>query len=604
MKWMRSIGKGIGRGLGWLGRLWQQLWCAAFNLRRRLLRRQRPDYIVFTLENELTERTPQQPWYYAFLPFAQAPTSFESLHTALRQVAQDPDVRGVLFLVKGLSLSLAQAQSLTDLFRRFRTWDQQEHGDQPNFRAKEIVVYLENSSNSLYAMAAAADRLVMPPQAEWNVLGLHSEPTFLADTLSMLGIHFDVVKIAPWKTAFDRFSQASISDANADQINWLLDSLFADLVTMIADGRNLSAEVVASLIDQAPFPASTALKAGLIDATAYEDELPGLLSQHTQSQSGEARLLNFGRARRHLLRRPRRRQQGQIGVISLTGTIMPGKSRTFPVELPLFGDRTMGSTTVQQQIRAALKNDALSAVILHVDSGGGSAAASDLMWREISLLARKLPLVVYMGDVAASGGYYIATPAQAIVAQSATYTGSIGVISGKPITNGTYEKVQAHRYTFRRGDQADLYSDQRPWQGKARAQIEASVAENYQAFKEKVADGRNIPYEDLDPICSGKVWTGRQAQQHGLIDATGDFGLAVETACRLAELPNDGSVPVVNLTTKETQMPVSAQALGLKDHSLSDLLAVGGALLRHDWEKLFALERVWLLADGLPKRKC
>ncbi len=600
MMWLKTIGKGIGHGLGWLGRLWQRLLCAMFNLRRRLIRRRRPDYLLFTLESALTERTPQQPWFYSFLPFATSPTSLESLSAALRVMAGDPDLRGVLFLVKGASVSLAQAQSVADLFRRFRRWDHEINGTQPDFLAKEIIVYLESTTNSLYALATAADRIITPPQSDWNVIGLHSEPTFLADTLALAGIRFDVVKIAPWKTAFDRFSQSAISEANAAQVNWLLDGIYDELVGMIAHGRGLAPEAVRTLINRAPLTAEAAQEAGLIDAIGYEDQLPGLLTVHEKGEAREARLLSAARAHRHLLRRPRRRSSGLVGVISLTGSIMPGKSRTFPVELPILGDKTIGSSTVQQQIRAALNNVGLSAVVLHIDSGGGSAAASDLMWREISLLARKVPLVVYMGDVAASGGYYIATPARHIVAQPASYTGSIGVISGKPLTTGSYDKLQAHRYSLRRGEHADLYSDQTPWEGEARRVVEASVEENYRAFKMRVADGRNIPYDELDPICSGKVWTGKQALAHGLIDSVGDFGVAVETACRLAELPNDGSVRVVNLEAGGSELPISAQKLGLNEDRrvwVETIMAV----VRRDREALLGNERIWFWADGLPR---
>ena len=605
MRWIGTAGKKIAKGFGQLGRFWQQLLCWLFNTRRRLGRRSWPDYVVFTLEGELVERTPVQPRLYALLPFFQTPVTLESLTRALRQVAGDPDVRGVLFLVKGASLSLAQAQSLAHLFDRFRRWERDFNGTYPGHRPKEIVVYLEQSSNTLYAMAVAADRVVTPPVSDWNVNGLHSEPTFLADTLALLGLQFDAVKIAPWKTAYDRFTQAEMSEADAQQLNWLLDSFYADLVDAIAQGRNLPPEEVAKLIDRAPLLAQDALYAGLIDDLVYEDELPGLLQVGADAGKGEeqkreARLLPYPKARRYLLRRPPARTQSAIGVISLSGLIVPGKSRRFPLELPLLGESTIGSTTVQQIVRAAMKNTRLAAIVLHVDSGGGSAAASDLIWRELALLARLKPLVVYMGNVAASGGYYIATPANHIVAQSATLTGSIGGIAGKPVTTGASTTIQAHRYSFQRGANAGLYTDQTTWQGAQREKIEEQIERIYQIFKERVAEGRNLAYADLDPICSGKVWTGKQALANKLIDEIGDFSVAVETACKLADLPVDGSVPLLHVAANGPHMPVSAKQLVSKEED-EHLIEVISALLRRDWAALLGADRIWLLADGLPR---
>ncbi|MEZ4833290.1 MAG: signal peptide peptidase SppA [Caldilineaceae bacterium] len=449
-------------------------------------------------------------------------------------------------------------------------------------------------------MAAAADRLIMTPMTDWNVLGLHSEPTYLADALSWLGVDFDVVKIAPWKTAFDRFSRASMSDEAADQLNWLLDSLYHDLVIAIAQGRNLPADAVEGMIDSAPHTADATLAADLVDALGYEDELPWLLRvEEIANETGdpyerEARFATFREAKRHLLRRPRRKVAGRVGVLSLAGTIMPGKSRNFPVELPLLRDSLIGSTTVQQQVRAALKDNSLDAVVLHVDSGGGSALASDLMWRELSLLASHKPLVVYMGTVAASGGYYIAAPAQRIVAQSATMTGSIGVIIGKPVTGEAYAKAQVHRYSVRRGANADILSDQAHWGDVQRNQIEAQIQHSYTVFKQRVAEGRNLPFDDLDPICSGKVWTGAQALQNGLVDEIGDLHSAVNAAAHLADLPTDGRIDVVDIQANRPLLPVTQR-------QLQDAQELSRLVLRGEWQTIFGKERIWFMADGLPK---
>ena len=236
---------------------------------------------------------------------------------------------------------------------------------------------------------------------------------------------------------------------------------------------------------------------------------------------------------------------------------MTGPSRSSPVPLPLFGDETLGSTTAQQMIRRAAKDDSLAAVVVHVDSPGGSALASDLIWRELAQLDRKKPVIVYMGDVAASGGYYIAAPGRKIVAQRATMTGSIGVIMAKAVTAGTYEKLDAGWDTVQRGRHADLYSGLTVWEGDKRAVVQSNLDHVYHEFKQRVADGRHIPIEQLDDLAGGRVWTGEQALAHGLVDTLGDFDVAVEAACIAAGLPTDGSVATVAVS--EPSRPLLAE---------------------------------------------
>lgn len=599
-----NLGKSISNSLRaltrLLGRLWRGLVYGLLNTRRRLARGRWADYVVFELDGELLERTPARPWYVGLLPFASPPRTLEELTSALRAVAADPDVSGVLFLVRNIRLTLAQGQSLADLFQRFRGWDAQENGEQRAVK-KQVVVFMEGAGNAAYLMAAAADRILMPPQGEWNVLGLHTEPTYLADSLAKVGIQADVVRVAPWKTAFDRLSRAEMSEAEREQINRLFDGWFESLVAAISAGRTLGENQVRSLIDQAPLHAAGALERSLIDAIAYEDQLPGLL----KANSREARLLPYAQARRYLKRKHRPTYPRRVGVISLLGTITTGKSRQFPAALPVLGDSTIGSASVQQLVRAATQDDSLAAVVLHIDSGGGSALASDLIWRELTLLARKKPLVAYLGDVAASGGYYIALPARTIICQPAALTGSIGVITAKLITSDGYDKIGANRASLRRGKNADIYSDSRPWRGEQRDKIEDSVAYIYRAFKKRVADGRGLAEEGIDELAGGRVWTGSQARENGLVDRLGDFAAAVEEACRLAELPTDGRVETVTVESNKPLMPLAADGLSGDNGSLSldDLATFAFALLGRDWSLLLGQEHLWLLADGLPPTK-
>ena len=569
---------------------WDRLGCAWSNGWRALRRGLRTDYVLIVMDHAVSERAPVVPWLYAYIPGLKLPLSLEYLHKALRRIAHDPDVRGVVFLFKGASLSLAQAQSLAQLFDRFRAWDSHARGAQP---PKQIVVYLEQAGSAAYVVACAADCIFMPRLVSWDVLGLRVAPTFWQETLDRAGIRFDVVRIADWKTAADGVSRREISQAARDQYDWLLDGLQEDIVAAIGRGRRLAPETVRSLIDRAPLSAEEALTAGLIDGIAYEDELATRLAA---TDAKPARLKSYAQVRGLLYRRPRPYHAQRIGVLSLEGVMVTGASRAFPVPLPLLGDRLMGSATVEQMVRAARQDHSLAAVVLHVDSGGGSALASDLIWRELELLAREKPLIVYMGDVAASGGYYIAAPGRTIIAQRATMTGSIGVVIAKSSTEALRAKVGANRAVIQRGANAGLFSDDASWTPQQQATVEKLAHDVYALFKQRVACGRNLPLDGLDEICSGKVWTGKQALAHGLVDALGDFQVALETACRAAGLPDDGSVRT---------RPISAPPTRLvgQPPQTADAAAWLTALLQGDWLHLIRRDPVWLMAPELPRTR-
>ncbi|MEZ4673624.1 MAG: signal peptide peptidase SppA [Caldilineaceae bacterium] len=582
-----------------LGRLWQRLICALFNLRRRLLRKRLDGFVVFTLDRELEERDPEQPWWYQYLPGYKPPQTLEALNSALRRVAADPAVKGILFLVKTPALSLAQAQSLARLVDRFREWDRAQNHAQP---PKTITFHLEQISTPTYIAACAADRIFITPLTGWEVLGLRATPTFLKNTLAKLGVEMDVVQIAPWKSALDSLARTEMSPEFAEQFNWLFDSWYDDIVQAIAKGRGNTVDEVKAIIDQAPLDATQALAHGLVEGIAYEDELPSLLG----TGAAPAQLRPYQKLRGLLLRRPQAAPAKAVGVITMQGSIMPGESRSQPIELPILGKQTLGSSTAQQQIRAVRQDESLAAVVIYVDSPGGSALASDLIWRELQLLQQEKPVVVYMGNVAASGGYYIAMGAQHVVAQPATLTGSIGVITGKAVTSGTYAKLAANREVIQRGAHAGLYADDQHWLGSERAKIEEGILYVYELFKTRVAEGRKVPYATLDAIANGRVWTGTQALAHGLVDELGDFQLAVDQACMLAALPTDGSVQLHAISAPKQKLlaePISAlqEAMGLTAvHRLGHLADL---ILADRWQTLFTRERYWLLVHELPRIK-
>jgi len=579
------------------GMAWRRLWCGVSNGRRRLLRGRLPDYVALTIDGALLERDPDTPWYYDYVPGYRTPQTLEWLERRLLRVAADPDVRGVLLLFKGATLSLAQAQSVTAMLERFRRQTRTLHGEDAG---KRVVVFVEQANTGALVAASAADLLVMAPLADWEIVGLRAAPLFLKETLARLGVEVQVVRVAPWKTAADSLIFTELTDAAREQYNWLFDSLYADIVDGIAAGRKLDAEAVQSLIDRGPLTAREALAGGLVDHLAYEDELPVLLG----SVEEPAVIKSFGRVRRLLYRRPRPPSSGAIGVISLGGTIMPGESRSFPVPLPLFGDETIGSTTAQQIIRAARRDDSLDAVVVHVDSPGGSALASDLIWRELALLNREKPVIIYMGDVAASGGYYIAAPGRKIVAQRATITGSIGVIIAKANLAGAYAMVHAHEDEVTRGAHAGIYGDTTQWRGDLLDRVEQSLQQTYTAFKERVAEGRSIDPAALDDLAGGRVWTGAQAHANGLVDALGDFQTAVDLACAEAGLPDSRRVDLVAVTEPKRWLaaePAAAAQIVLGRRQAQQVADLAAFLLDGELSNLLEREWVWLMTPHLPR---
>jgi protease-4 len=336
----------------------------------------------------------------------------------------------------------------------------------------------------------------------------------------------------------------------------------------MANGRGKAQDEIKALIDQSPLFAEEALAFGLVDALVYEDCLVYELAKKDESKEtptaeqsdasnldGEqeevensaekekkrpkAKLKTWREAKGMLLEKQHRPSRSYIGVVSLTGTITMGPSYQPPIDLPLpfIGGATAGEETIIQLLREAEADEDMAALIFHIDSGGGSGLASDLIWRQIERIVQNKPVLAYMGNVAASGGYYVAAAANHIMAQPLTITGSIGVITAHINTAELYEKFKANRVTISRGKRAGLYSDNGPLTSDERDVLWAGIVEMYQQFKKVVANGRDLPLIDLDDICEGRVWTGEQALDHKLIDSYGDFRDAIQKAAELAELP-------------------------------------------------------------------
>ncbi len=551
--------------------LWRDIAFSAINFGVKLrnsLRRARNlhlDYVVLPVGGPLPQRSgPPRGFIQRQLPLPPRPLSMETLNKRLQAIKDADNVKGVLFIFLGFSAGLATIQSLRRQIDRLK-----ESG-------KEIVIYTPYLDLAHYLAASSADKIVVPPTAKFDVLGLHTEVIFIRDSLAMLGIEAEVLQISPYKDAYNMFDKSEISPEQEEQLNWLLDEIYETAIIQMAEGRGLEANKMRMLLDASPLSAEEAITAGLVDYLAYEDELERVLangdrnSDYGQEDSREkieteeqrngkkSSLLTWHKARPQLLEKTRRRSTKYIGVVSLEGTIVMGTSRsspiTPPIPLPVAQDVLAGEYSVNQLLKRAEKDRHMAALIMYINSPGGSPLASDLIWRQLERIAAKKPIVVYMGDVAASGGYYVATPAHSIVAESLTITGSIGVLMAHFNTSGLFQKIGVNRVDFNRGARASLYSDLRPLSEDQREVLWKEITDTYNRFKTVVSEGRDLNYEELDPLCEGRVWMGSQALEHNLIDIIGDFGDAVQEAIRLAKLPSNDSVaiPIVNLQSPDS----------------------------------------------------
>ncbi len=515
-------------------------------------------YVVMSIGGTLPERSgPPRSFLQRQLPLPPDPLSMQMVNSRFQRLGDATNVQGVVILLDGLATSLATLQNLRRSIERLR-----ESG-------KEVVVFTPYLNNASYFVATAANRIVVPPGVEFEVFGLRTEASFYKDSLDKIGVSFDNIQISPYKSAFDMFDKSDMSPELHEQLSWLMDERFAMMVDSMAEGRNVPTAVIQSAIDQAPLPPERAIELGLFDAVAYEDELAYLLADKTQKKESEqegkrpkATLTPWHTAVGQLTRRYRRvHPRKYIGVISLEGMITMGESVQPPIDLPipLIGGATAGEATLTQLLREAEQDEELAALILHVDSGGGSALASDLIWRQVDRLRQKRPVLVYMGNAAASGGYYVAASANHIMAQTATITGSIGVVMGRASTAGLYEKLGIKQVALQRGAHAHLYSDSGPLSQEDRQLFLEMITRSYTQFKQVVAKGRGLPFEELDPICHGRVWTGRQAKAHELVDSHGDFVDAIAQAAKLAGLTinEHETVPVYNLygSSNNYQLP-------------------------------------------------
>lgn len=513
----------------------------------RSLRRRGLDFVVVPVEGSFPERAQRPrplPFPLTLLPMLPSEVSLEEMAHRIEWLANDRRVKGAIFRIQDLQAGSATVHTLRRLLLSLRQ------------RGKHTVAWVPSADIWDYYLASACEQVILPPPGRLNALGLRTEALFLGETLSMAGIKADLESIAEYKVTPDMFRRSSITDPHREMLEAILDSVYAVVVNAISEGRDMDAEDTQRLMDKMPMRPDQAQEEGLIDATLYEDELAAHLAStfkeappgpQTVEKDTFAPLMSWDQASRWLKRPLTWMTKQRIGVISLEGMIVPGKSRRTPMPLPLPVEAQAGAETLTAALRQAETDPHIRAVILHVDSPGGSSLASDLIWRQVQRLKQQKPVVVLMGEQAASGGYYVSAPAHHIVARPTTLTGSIGIWGGKFVLNELYDRLRIGREELHRGARADLYTELRPFDEGEREQIRRELEETYARFKQIVAQGRDMAEQEIEAIARGRVWTGEQATAIGLVDELGDFQTALEAAKTLAELDPDKEYTLVQI---------------------------------------------------------
>lgn len=478
---------------------------------------ERPEVVVLELSGGFPARKAKRP-LLRVPPVGPRETTLEALTEQVARLAAAPWLKGVLFRVEGLSVGAATAGALRGLVLRLRG------------AGKRTTVYLTRLDLLSYYLASAADEVALPEGAELSVFGLALETTFMRDALARYGVAFQKLAIREFKNAGDTLVRQEMSPAQREQYGRLLASLEATLLEAIAASRGVAPETVKAWIDEGVTSAARTLELRMIDRVAYEDEVVG----RTHKPYREAA---------RFLQLPLRplRSQG-VAVIALEGAIVSGKSRRLPLPLPLLGEAQAGSETLLRAFRAAEADERVAAVVFYVDSGGGSALASDLIWREVVRLKRTKPVVAVMGELAASGGFYVLTHADHVVAAPTTLTGSIGVLTLKLVLETFYERYGFHPEAIQRSPFALAMSPSHPFTEAERALQERAIAEVYARFTHRVASGRKLPLARVEELARGRVWTGRDAHAQGLVDELGDLGLGVARAKEIAGLRENAPV--------------------------------------------------------------
>ncbi|GAX84081.1 hypothetical protein CEUSTIGMA_g11505.t1 [Chlamydomonas eustigma] len=507
----------------------EQLW-TKFKLGFALpWRRFKPDSVlVFKLEGDISDQGRGR-----FDPGLSVP----QICQALQKAALDPRVKGLAVEIGPLQVGWAKVQEIRRYLKYFRQ------------SGKFMIAYMKLGGEKEYYLASAFEDIYTPPSASLSLRGFAVTGTFLRGVLEKVGVEPQVKRIGKYKSAGDQLLRKDMSEPQAEQLNAILEDINEEFLSTVSEARGKSREDLVAFLEEGVFDMKKFVEGGWVTALKYEDEVIDILKEKTEGQKDEE--LKKVEIRRYNKVSPSAfglKGKKRIVVLRTSGAIVGRSSGTSSAITP---------DGLIPRLKALAKDKSVAAVVLRVDSPGGDALASDLMWREIRKLGERKPVVASMGDVAASGGYYLSMACKTIVAEPLTITGSIGVVTGKFNLAEFYEKIGYNKTILSKGRYAELLADNRPFSQEEQALFDNAAQHAYESFRDKAAMSRGMEIEAMQEVAQGRVWTGAAALQRGLVDALGGVNKAVAIAKQLAEIPEEEKVTVSDLG----RVPASPLAL-------------------------------------------
>lgn len=505
--------------------IWRALIRVSASIRLRIgrlfLNQSRYDTVLWKLGGRVHEMPPRQTW---FLRKASKGILLLDVLMMGRFLKKDPKVKRLIVHIRPIRGGWAQVQAIARVLKSIR-----EAGI-------ETVAFLERGGNREYFMAAQCNRIVAPPTLTINLIGVMVETVFLKDLMDKLSIYPDLESKGKYKSAVETFTRKTPTRPASQMTDSLVEGLYKQLVDGIATARSVDREVAMEWVDTGPHIAEDAKELGMIDDTGYYEDFFSALSGESPKPK-KVKAQRYLKAWSKLERfRALSLKRGALALVYAEGAILDSgteKNATNVVTDKLCRD-----------IRKIAKDKQIKAVIVRINSPGGSAYASDLIWRSLKELREKKPVIVSMGDYAASGGYYLAMAGDEVLTEQGTLTGSIGVIVGKMSLKGLYKKLGIAKQQYKRGDQAALFSDYDRFSDSERVRIKALLEYNYTDFVQKVAECRDATVEEIEKVAQGRVFLGMEAVKNGLADQIGGLEQAFDIAKTKANMLPDESVEV------------------------------------------------------------
>lgn len=494
-------------------------------VRTAVRRRSAPLVLELDLTEPLVEGTPHDP---VTALAARRRTSLRALVEGLRRAGEDPRVVALVAEVGGPGprLALAQAQEVRDAVRAFAG-----HG-KPTLAWAETFGELAGGTIPYY-LATAFDEIWLQPSGDVAVTGVATEVPFLREALDRARVTPQVAQRHEYKNAAHPFTERGFTPAHREATEHLVETALRQVAEGVAERRGLGEPGVRALVDRAPLAADEAVQEGLVDRLAYRDEVDAAVRERWGADAVRLYVGRYARTGPPLAARLGTARRPRVALVEVTGPIHLGRSGRGPL-----GGATTGSATVTAALRSAASDPQVEAVVLRVASPGGSYVASDVIWRQVVRTREAgTPVVASMGDVAASGGYYVAMGADAIVAEPGTITGSIGVLAGKPVVDGLLDRLGVGHEGVSGGEHALMLSPTRPFSPEEWGLLDAWLDRVYDDFTAKVASSRGLDADHVEAVARGRVWSGADAREGGLVDELGGLGTAVDLACRRSGLP-------------------------------------------------------------------